>query len=315
MLVHPDHNSEANAKDVFNALNDLVGLATKSIIEGNYGKNKKIKVTKIESKKDTYEIGPRSWTGVNSIVFRGTNKDNRPITLKLAKDVSNNKAILNTVKVLTKLHADKITIGKPVIPQLLDNFSITVDGKKQEALVYDDEPRGELPSLTLTKIIDYYPNGVAPAHFVWMMKRILGAILATEEAKVVHGAILPCHIIVHPDSHLEKLVGWSHTVDFGQTGKQIIEKYKDYYPANYLTSKLSSTTDIHMLAKCMIKVLGGDVISNEMPDTVPLILQGYLRSLVVGTTQTSASIVFHKLVALAKQVFGDPKFIQLNIPT
>ena len=104
MLVHPDHNIESDAETVFQALKGLEALANKAISEGIYGENKKIKVTKIESKKDVYEVGPRSWTGANSIVFRGTNKENSPITLKLAKNVASNKAILSTVKILNKHH-------------------------------------------------------------------------------------------------------------------------------------------------------------------------------------------------------------------
>lgn len=310
--VHPDHNKETNATDVFNALSKLLDLATAAIANKTYGANKKINTTTIISKKDEYAVGERSYTGENSIIYRGTNKGNNPIVIRLAKTPANNKAIKDSAAILTKI---KDVGTAPIVPDLIDTFNMVVNGKKQEALVFNDPPCGDLPSMTLTKIMQHYPNGVAPEHFVWMMKRMLSAILHAEKAKVLHGAILPCHIVVYPDSHLEKLIGWSHAAEYGKSRKPIIEKFKDYYPDDYAVAKANSTTDIYMLAKCMIKILGGNIITNDLPPQIPLAIGGFLKSLVVGHSELYAASVFKRVTELASQIFGKPKFITLNIPT
>lgn len=312
LQVHPDHNTELNANEVFDALTKLAAKAFIAIIGGTYGANKKINTTTIISKKDEYEVGERSYTGENSIIYRGTNKGNNPIVIRLAKTPANNKAIKDSAAILTKM---KDVGTAPVVPDLIDTFNMIVNGKKQEALVFNDPPCGDLPSLTLTKIMQHYPNGVAPEHFVWMMKRMLSAILHAEKAKVLHGAILPCHIVVYHDSHLEKLIGWSHAVEYGKPRKPSIEKFKDYYPDDYAVAKSNSTTDIYMLAKCMIKILGGNIITNDLPPQIPLAIGGFLKSLVVGHSELHASSVFKSVTELASQIFGKPKFITLNIPT
>lgn len=314
MQVHPDHNKESNANAVFEALTKLAELAEKAIASGAYGKNLKINTTIVRSKSNEYEIGDRSYTGETTILYRGTDQNGVQVMLKIAKTVGDNKKLKDTTGVLKKLRESLKDEKPPVVPVLVDQFHMTIGGEKREVLVYEDPQGGGAPTLTLTKIMQHYPKGVEPAHFVWMMKRILGALLHADKAGILHGAVLPCHIVVNPDSHLERLVGWSHAVEYNKPRKEVIGKYKEYYPEDYKKASADNTADVYMLAKCMIKVLGGDIITNDLPATVPWAIQGFLKSLVVGNSRLHPHTVFTKLVKLAGDVFGPPKYVNLTIP-
>src|SRR6185503_21050634 len=77
--------------------------------------------------------------------------------------------------------------------------------------VYAHEPGW----LTLEEIIKR-KESLDPRHLVWMLKRLLTAIRLTNKAGYVHGAILPQHVLIQPESHTVKLIGWTHAVKIGE---------------------------------------------------------------------------------------------------
>ena len=69
---------------------------------------------------------------------------------------------------------------------------------------FDDEP---LAAASLAQVHAAYPRGLDPRDAAWMWRRLLVALGTVHAAGVVHGAVLPDHVLIHPDLH-DTLIGW-----------------------------------------------------------------------------------------------------------
>lgn len=90
------------------------------------------------------------------------------------------------------------------------------------ALVPEPVARGEIhgdPALvtraksgfvhTLDDALSAYPDGLDPRHAVWIWRRILEVLGFVHASGLVHGAVLPEHVVLHARDHGAALVGWS----------------------------------------------------------------------------------------------------------
>lgn len=133
--------------------------------------------------------------------------------------------------------------------------------------------------VSLADVIAAFPDGLDFRDAVWMYKRAIIAIGFAHENDFVHGAIIPDHILIHPDNHGGKILDWSYAKKT-HTGHipAISTPNQAYYPPEVFDRKpVTNTIDIFMVTKVMIRLLGGDLKTNEMPDTVPPTLQEALR--------------------------------------
>jgi hypothetical protein len=115
---------------------------------------------------------------------------------------------------------------------------------------------------TLEQIHATFPNGLDPLHLVWMWRRLLVALGYAHQNNVVHGAVLPQHVLIHPEMHGLVVVDWCYSVtsDDGDYPpiSAIVEQYRSWYPDEVLSKQAPSpATDIALAARCMMQ-LGGD---------------------------------------------------------
>ncbi len=54
---------------------------------------------------------------------------------------------------------------------------------------------------TLAEIAAAFPGGVDPRDAAWMWRRLLVAVGASARAGVVHGTVLPEHVLIQPGQH------------------------------------------------------------------------------------------------------------------
>lgn len=187
--------------------------------------------------------------------------------LKVTRDPLDNDLAENEVKNLLKLFPMKAADEKfyRYLPQVLASFSAKVQGADRQALV--------IPFMT-----DYYNlEEVHKAHpvldyrdVVWMFKRTLGGLGWAHHNGIIHGAILPPHVLVHPVAHGAKLLDWSYSAEKGSNVRAMSRPYEAFYaPEIPAKQEVRPSTDIFMAAKCALFLMGGDVKTNTFPTTVP----------------------------------------------
>jgi serine/threonine protein kinase len=136
--------------------------------------------------------------------------------------------------------------------------------------------------ISLEEVLKAYPRGIDFLDMIWMFKRLLVAVGFAHTQKVIHGAILPSHVMVHPTQHGAKLIDWSYSVPMG--GNVSIKAYpaewKAYYPESVFEKQFPGPhTELHMAASIAIALVGGDLTTQKFPDAVPSWLQTFLLGL------------------------------------
>lgn len=133
--------------------------------------------------------------------------------LKVARTRRDNDLLENEASVLRVLYPPRAKDEKfyRYLPKLADSF--LHESRRVNVLPYFDE------YVSLEQIIQAYPQGVHFRDMVWMFKRLLASIGFAHTQGVIHGAVLPSHVLVHPTEHGSKLIGWSYAVNFAPTPK------------------------------------------------------------------------------------------------
>ena len=65
--------------------------------------------------------------------------------------------------------------------------------------------------VTLGQVRRAYPAGLDPRDAAWMWRRLLSGLGAAHRAGLVHGAVLPEHVLIHPGQHGLVLVDWCYS--------------------------------------------------------------------------------------------------------
>jgi hypothetical protein len=79
----------------------------------------------------------------------------------------------------------------------------------------------------------------------WMFRRLLVALAIASEAGIVHGAPLPRHVLIHPETHGLVLVDWTAAVHTGLGVDVRPAGYTEWYPGELNSD---SRTGVYALA-------------------------------------------------------------------
>ncbi len=180
---------------------------------------------------------------------------------KLVRDPADNDLMRREAAALTR-------IGDQVNPRLLAYFPRLVEAQRQQ------DPRSGIVRLAsvldrldgfrpLAQVRAAFPEGVDPRDAAWMWRRLLAAIGAAHRAGVIHGAVLPEHVMIHPAEHGLVLVDWCYsTTGYSTTGlasplPAVVGRYRDWYPAEALAGEpVGPDLDIWLAARCMTDLIG-----------------------------------------------------------
>jgi hypothetical protein len=147
-----------------------------------------------------------------------------------------------------------------------------------------------------------YPDGVPPVASIWVWRRILEVLTVMRKEGLVHGAILPNHLLVQTGEHGVRLVGFSCADRAGAALRTISTDFETFYPASVLDSqKLTAAMDIVMSARCVTYLLG----RRELPPALADLLHR------VGNDEHSNLDpwkLHHEVGELGRQLFGPPAF-------
>lgn len=333
-IVHPDkYATDAVALRVAEAafvrLAELNQIATAKIDAGSYGDRAVVppppkraqEAIVVEVRKRRFTVGDLLCQGdicdlYHCIVSNG--KADMPGIFKIAQHASDNDLVENEGKVLAQLYPSGTKEEKfyRYLLQPIDSFILR--GKSSNRRVN-----------VLPTIIDYhsfaevhvaYPKGVDFRDMVWMFKRTLSVLGFIHNKGFIHGAVLPTHIMVHPVHHGAKLIDWSYAIPRTIVThiKAISAEYRPFYPREVFEKSLAlPATDIYMAAKCAVQLLGGNIETNVVPDSVPKPIQAFLNGCLlpaVTRRPDDAWKLHDEFEELLRNLVGKPKYRPFFMP-
>lgn len=315
-VIHPDKFEDQEDYDLatatFSALTTLKGDAERKVLAGTYGdRSKEAPAEKTPFVPYAVTAGGKKFILTDLIaegdvcnIYACTAIDSKgrefEYAFKIVHDGSDNDLLINEAKVLKKIHAGNLKY-KPdaadrfrlFLPQVLDSFVVREPGSQRKVSIL---PKfGEHRSLE--EIIRVFPDGIDYRDMVWMFKRIMHGLGFPHRHNIVHGGIVPSHVMIHPINHGAKILDWSYAVDLDVETKPkkarsyfdllddgflehphvrgINGRYREYYPPEVFDKETpTAATDVYMAAKCAIALVGGDVKTGKAPG-LPTALQRF----------------------------------------
>jgi hypothetical protein len=174
--------------------------------------------------------------------------------LKLPRDPANNDLMARERAALRRIEQHGDPRYLPYVPRLVDAFRHrdTATGADRRINVV-----AAVPDLVpLTAIMR--PEGRDPRDVAWMWRRLLVSLGLAHRAGVVHGAVLPEHVLIEPVEHGVVLADWCYAVtERDHTVPALVPSYLDWYPAEVGERRRPGPgTDIAMAARCMSALMG-----------------------------------------------------------
>ena len=250
------------------------------------------------------------------------------VVLKVAADKDQNVYVEHEAATIRHLHDGVKASGIP--DGMLWKLSWLLDSYTDDTGVSVNVMKYATGYYTLEEIRYMYPEGVPPDHVAWMFNRMLEAITVAHEVGVVHGAVLPCHMLIRsgdesdPLRHSGILIDWCYAVHQGQHGvwphlTSMSEQYEAFYPPEvHRREPATPATDIFMAASCAIYLLGGEVTTGWVPESTPWqmgrIFREYCRHNNPGARPRDAWVLRREFMAMLRQVYGPRTFVHLPIP-
>jgi len=314
---HPDLHKDAIAKEAFQKLNALKDEADERIKRGEWGKRLPLAhCVPLEIGK--YKVRRKPIVGdiADLYLVEGSCR-----IVKVARSHDDNDLMRAEAEALRTL--DGIT--GPVrdgIPILAESFQI--EGRwKREANVITDFPKFVTAQAVHEKMV------VDARTAVWMFKRILSLLTWVHHFGLIHGAILPPHVLFYPDNdgakdidprkHSIRLIDWCYSVDFKKRTRlsSWVPAWENYYAPELLDkSSITPASDIYMAATLM-----GYLINADGSTSNALNLPSGLRTVLLKCTEPKPAKRYQKAgdvlddwKSAAKADFGEPKWIEFNIP-
>jgi serine/threonine protein kinase len=287
--VHPDtrplKTDEALANEGFILLNRLWEQAQVKIQEGSYGQP----VT-IATARRSYTLGKSLGSGDLCEVYQCTYREEGQLhtgILKITRDSADNDLVVNEAAILRRLakgDPDERFVG--FLPHIVEAFHYRDSGSAPvlavNVLSLVDEIRSPGDLYSLEEVMAQYPEGIDPRDMAWMWRHLLTILGFAHQGKIIHGAVLPPHILIHPQMHGLVLIDWAYALDdptdSGEYVRAVCPAYESWYPAEVWEKESPlPTLDIFMGARTMIALLGGDPVKGTLPKSIPARFKRYFE--------------------------------------
>ena len=177
--------------------------------------------------------------------------------LKQPRSPANNDLMEREARALQRIAVQGDPRYLPYLPRLVDTFRHRDPSTGKERRV---NVLGGVPHLiSLAEVMRRRPDGLDPRDAAWMWRRLLVSLGEAHNAGVVHGAVVPDHILIEPTDHGVVLVDWCYSVVDGLDHiPAVVPRYADWYPPEVHKRQTPGPgTDIAMAARTMTAVMGG----------------------------------------------------------
>lgn len=293
LICHPDRHpgDVARATRVFQRLQ---ALASRPIPTP----------TKLKSPKRTYTLTEQLAVGDVADLHRAT-WDGSAYIAKISRTRGADKLLdVERHAVTTLLSAAGDSSFRHYYPLLVESFPAHSRRVPKRVNVFSAGP----PLHSAEQLLTRYPAGLDGRHIVWMAKRLFTAIGFVHRQSLVHGAVLPPHLLFNLENHGLVLCGWGQSVETGHVLQAAVTKYRDLYPPEALAKKpATSETDVFMASQTLLKLAD--------PDKLPRGIAAILRacSLPGQRMRPSDAFTLHDdMTDAADRYYGPPKFVPLH---
>lgn len=256
--------------------------------------------------------------GSNDIynLYKGVDEKGNAYYIKAIRSFKNNDLATNEWRNLRKINKGELKDTKVVknhIPKRAETLELRTFNESKRINIF----HALKGYVSLREVMDAFPKGIDARAAGWMWNRLCAAMAVAHENKIVHGAIVPPNFLINPATHNGVLVEWSYSANYPNPTVAFIPQYKDYYPQEIFDKNGFAGTDIYMSAMCMLAILGGNVKTKTIPDSVPKPIAGLIHACILnnGKLRQKDPFLLHKdLKAALQEVYGEPKFIEFKMP-
>jgi hypothetical protein len=203
------------------------------------------------------------------------------------------------------------TTYRNYLPALVDSFP-TAGRLPRRINVFRWQPG----FYTLEQVHEQHP-ALDGRHLAWIFKRLLTVLGFSHRQNILHGAVLPCHVLIHAAGHAVQLVGWGGSALVGQRIQTVPARYRDWYPAEVQHHRPARpATDLFLAARCLAYLSGGDPVTNRMPEAVPPPMRRFLMTCLLESASMrpdDAWALMEDFDELLYALYGPPKFHELTL--
>ncbi len=233
--------------------------------------------------------------------------------LKLPRAPRDNDLLLAEATALRRIRGQGEQRYRAFVPELVESV------RHRDAATGVERRGNVLDRLTgfhsLAEVRRAHPDGIDPRDAAWMWRRLLVALGNAHRAGVVHGAVVPEHVMIHPRAHGLVLVDWCYSVTFAEprTAPHIpamVPHRKETYPPEVADRRPAvPATDVYMATRCMEYVTAG---------RLPRQLRSFARgcSLPAPTRRPAdAFALLGELDEALERCFGPRRFRPFHMPS
>lgn len=288
-LVHPDAGGPRAAFDRLTALWRAYGPVT------------------IRTRHGTYALDPDPVRGDLANVYGAG-----AAVVKIPRDPAVNDLLEREAVALRQLPEDGDGRFLPYVPRLLDSFRHRDETTGVERRV---NAIGRLDGFrSLIAVRAAHPGGVDPRDVAWMWRRLLVALGFAHRAGVLHGAVLPEHVLIHPGQHGLVLVDWCYSVpgchpDRSGRVPAMVPSRADWYPPEVAAREQAGPgTDVYLATRCMTYL---------MRDLTPKPLRAFARGCLPAAERRrpqDAWRLLGELDDLLERLYGPRRFRPFHLP-
>lgn len=314
-IVHPDGKAGTalkQAEEAFKLLEARRNEAEDKIKRGTYGDRSVIAPVILRTKKQLYTLTRKLPPGDVANTYAGMHEHvadpKQTFAFKVCRSPANNDLLDNEREILNYLWNEAKTKQLEAMSHMVkytDSFEMMVGPVRKRVNVC------ELAEgyFNLVEVAAAYPEGLDIRDSAWILNRMLGGILIAQQAGVVHNAVLPEHVLMHPDKHNVKLCGWSYATKGHEKVKAIVVRRMSLYPAEVIDKKATSTaTDLYMAVKTILTI--------TRKSTVPRNIMGLFNTCLLARNSRpqDAWEFFKEFGAELVNSFGPKKFRKFTMP-
>jgi serine/threonine protein kinase len=189
----------------------------------------------------------------------------------------------------------------PYLPEFHETF-VTDGGKWVNAFTHLDG------FYSLKQVLTRYPGGIDPRDMAWMFRRLLVVLGFAYEQQFVHGAIVPDHVMIHPEMHGLVLVDWCYSTMEEMPQTLWSQEYLDWYPKTVLGHEAYHQMDLAMAARTMLYVMGGDPKYGSIPDGIPKEYRAFFNAMLMPTMAAHPWQIKEHFDDLLERLYGPRRF-------
>jgi hypothetical protein len=338
-VLHPDmQNGDREAvllaKQLFQDLSMFHQEAERRINDGTYGVGKvpmegrvPIIIRGKYVREGLWRLGDLADVHLASLESSSRRKN---ILMKAARTAADNDLLLAEREALEKIRDRLSDAWKDCVPKISDSFLLDEKGYQRRRVNVMNRFDG---FLDCTDILKRLPKGVDGRTFAWMWKRLLVLLEWTSKVGLIHGAVLPPHVMFYPDDgsgkindirqHSVRLVDWCYAILYKDRTRLSawVPAWESLYPPEVLAKEpLGPWTDLYMGAATMVYLMGGSINSKgiHLGSGLPASLADSLVSCLHPTPSKRPQSIgkyFEEFRELLRKEYGAPRFHEFVLPT